>query len=135
MPRLPRTDALLMGLLRPVLPAHVRAGTRVPARMPLPFVLARRTGGSSIHPEFLDQAVVDVQTWAPTDEESEALSQLVRDTLYRASRYPQTVIPGVGSVAWFTEAGAPVLVPSDLDDHDTYRYQATYTINTRPDGG
>lgn len=133
MARLPRTDALLMAVLRPVMPSGVTIGSRIPSTMPLPFVLARRTGGSSIHPEFLDQAVVDVQTWAPTDAESEELSQLARDTLYRASRYPQTVVSGVGSISWFTESSAPVLIPSDLEDHGSYRYQATYAINTRPD--
>lgn len=135
MARLPRTDALLLGILRPVMPPGVTVGSRIPDTMPLPFVLARRSGGSSIHPEFLDQAVVDVQTWAPTDTESEELSQIAREALYRASRYPQVVVPGVGSISWFDESSAPVLIPSDLEDHDTYRYQATYAINTRPDQG
>ena len=130
--RLPRVDALLVGILRPVLPAGVGLGTRIPDRMPPRFVMARRSGGASIHPEFLDSALVDVQTWAPTDQESEELSQLVRDTLYQASKSPQTIVPGVGYIAWFSEESAPSVIPSDTEDHQSYRYQATYSLHTRP---
>lgn len=135
MARLPRTDALVVAVLRAAVPAGVVVGTRIPDEMPLPFVLGRRSGGSSIHPEFLDAALVDVQTWAGTDAESEELAQTARDALYRASRFPQFVLSGVGSVAWFDEVSAPALIPSDTEDHDTYRYQASYTIHTRPDQG
>lgn len=132
MVRLPRTDALLVAVARAAVPPGVTVGTRIPDRMVLPFVLVRRSGGSSIHPEFLDQAVVDAQVWAPTDDESEDLAQTIRDALYRASRYPQFVLSGVGSIAYFDESSAPTLIPADTEDHDTYRYQATYTIHTRP---
>lgn len=135
MPRLPRTDALLVAVVRDAAPAGVTVGSRIPDRMGLPFVMVRRSGGSSIHPEFLDQAVVDAQVWATSDTEAEALAQTVRDALYRSSRHPQFVLPGVGSIAYFTEMSAPTLIPSDTEDHDTYRYQATYTIHTRPDQG
>ena len=69
---------------------------------------------------------------ATSDDESEDLAQTIRDALYQASRYPQFVLPGVGSIAHFDESSAPTLIPSDTEDHDTYRYQATYTIHTRP---
>lgn len=131
--RLPRVNALLLGVLRASDPPEgLTIGSRIPAHMPLPYLMATRAGGSSIHPEFLDQALVDVQTWAPTDAEAESIAQWARDALYRASRYPQLVVPGVGSIAWFDETVAPREIPSDLDDHDVYRYQGTYALNTRP---
>ena len=132
MARLPRTDALLVAVARAAVPPGVTVGTRIPDRMVLPYAMVRRSGGSSIHPEFLDQAVVDAQTWATSDTASEDLAQTIRDALYQASRYPQFVLPGVGSIAHFDESSAPTLIPSDTEDHDTYRYQATYTIHTRP---
>lgn len=124
-----------MGVLRAVAPAGLVLGTRIPATMPARYLMARRAGGSSIHPEFLDQAVVDVQCWAPTDTESEDIAQWARDALYRASRYPQPVVPGVGSISWFSETSAPREIPADTEDHGSYRYQATYSITTRPDQG
>lgn len=132
MARLPRTDALLLAVVRAAVPPGVTVGSRIPDRMALPFAMVRRSGGSSIHPEFLDQAVVDAQVWAADDTTAEALAQTIRDALYRASRYPQFVLPGVGSVAYFDEASAPTAIPSDTEDHGSYRYQATYTIHTRP---
>ncbi|GAB3209807.1 hypothetical protein GCM10027294_25670 [Marinactinospora endophytica] len=135
MARLPRTDALLVAAVRAAVPSDVTVGSRIPDRMPVPFIMVRRAGGSSIHPEFLDQAVVDAQVWAGTDSAAEDLAQAVRDALYRASRYPQFALKGVGSIAWFSETSAPTLLPSDSEDHDVYRYQATYVINARPDQG
>lgn len=132
MARLPRTDALLVAVVRAAVAPTVLVGSRIPPHMPLPYAMVRRSGGSSIHPEFLDQAVVDAQTWATSDTASEDLAQTIRDALYQASRYPQFVLPGVGSIAYFDESSAPTLIPSDTEDHDTYRYQATYTIHTRP---
>ncbi|RCV53471.1 DUF3168 domain-containing protein [Marinitenerispora sediminis] len=130
---LPRVDALLVGILRPALGPGVTVGTRIPDQMPLPFVMARRAGGASIHPRFLDQALVDVQVWAGSDAEAEGLAQAVRDALYEASTTPQVIVPGMGYLSWFAEQAAPVLLPSDTEDHNVYRYQATYQINTRPD--
>ena len=132
MARLPRTDALLVAVVRAAVPPSAVVGSRVPDRMPLPYVMVRRSGGSSIHPEFLDQAVVDTQVWAASDAGAEELAQTVRDALYRASRHPQFVLGGVGSIAYFDESSAPTLIPADTEDHDVYRYQATYTIHTRP---
>ena len=132
MARLPRTDALLLAVVRAAVPPGVTVGSRIPVHMPLPYAMVRRSGGSSIHPELLDQAVVDAQTWATSDTVSEDLAQTIRDALYRASRYPQFVLAGVGSIAYFEESSAPTLIPADTEDHDVYRYQATYTIHTRP---
>ncbi|MBO0830328.1 MAG: hypothetical protein J2P24_21345, partial [Streptosporangiales bacterium] len=55
---------LLLGVLRPALP-EATVGTLIPAEMPLPYVLARRTGGAALDARLLaDSAAVDVQVWA-----------------------------------------------------------------------
>jgi hypothetical protein len=103
----------------------------MPDTMPDRFCLARRAGGASMHPEFADVALVDVQTWAPSDTESEAAAQAARDALYAAS-LSGGEFGGVGGVVWFAEEDAPVALPTELADHGMYRYQAFYRITTRP---
>jgi hypothetical protein len=103
--------------------------------MPLPFVMARRSGGASLDPRFVDRAIVDVQTWATTEKESEYLSSVAREALFRASRTPQIVVPNVGYIAWFVELNAPTELPTETEDHDTYRYQGSYELYTRPHSG
>jgi hypothetical protein len=126
-------DALLMGILRadPGL-AGVDVGTRIPYEMPLPYVMARRSAGSSVHPRFLDAALVDVQVWARSETQAEALSQTARDVLFLASRSPQVVVPGIGYISSFEESSAPAELPSDTADEDTYRYQGSYWLRVRP---
>lgn len=128
---MPRTNRLLLELVRPAMPAGVTVKTRIPDTMPKPFVLLRRSGGSWLDARGLDSAVVDVQTWATTDEEAEGLAERVRALLWSAYRTGATV-PGVGSVSLVREEAAPVEMPSDSEDHGVYRYQATYTVNVRP---
>jgi hypothetical protein len=126
-------DALLMGVLRaaPDL-AGIDVGTRVISPMPLPYVMARRSAGSSVHPRFLDAALVDVQVWARSETQAESLSQTARDVLFLASRSPQVVVPGIGYISSFEEQAAPVELPSDTADEDTYRYQGSYWLRVRP---
>lgn len=126
-----RTNALLVALVRPRLSAEVTLGTRIPDRMPTPFVLLRRAGGAYIDGRGLDAALVDVQVWATSDAHAESLAELVRAVLWEAYR-SQASVPGVGSVSLVREESAPVEIPSDTEDHGVYRYQATYTVHTRP---
>lgn len=126
-----RTNALLVAIVRPVLPTGVTLGTRIPDTMPLPFVMVRRSGGAYLDGRGLDSALVDVQVWATTDDQAEELAELVRAVLWQAYR-EQASVPDVGSVSLVREESAPAEIPSDTEDHGTYRYQATYTVNTRP---
>lgn len=128
---MPRTNALLNEVIRPQLPGGVTLGNRIPATMVRPFVLVRRTGGAWLDARGLDSAIVDVQVWATTDEEAERLAELVRALLWKAYR-AQTTVPGIGSVSLVREESAPAEIPADTEDHSIYRYQATYTVNTRP---
>ncbi|MFE2912819.1 hypothetical protein [Kitasatospora indigofera] len=127
---LPSTTDLLLGILRPALTGATVANL-IPARMPLPFVLARRVGGSSTDPRFLDRAIVDVSTWADSDRAAEDLAEDARTALVLAWQQ-QTVVAGVGSIGRFIELEGPILLPSDDDPDGVYRYQATYEITGRP---
>lgn len=136
MARLPRVNALLLGVLRASDPPEgLTLGSRIPAHMLLPFAMVHRTGGASIHPDQADQPIVSARSWADNDAQAEANAQWIRDALYRASRAPQLRVPGVGYINFFDEVMGPREMSGDLDDHDTYCYQATYSITTRPDRG
>ncbi|PZG20599.1 hypothetical protein [Nonomuraea aridisoli] len=131
---LARVNDLLLGLLREPLKADwpgITVGTLIPARMTYPFVLARRAGGASIDPRFLDQALVDVQVWARTDSDAEDISEAARVLLVQAWR-SQTVVPSVGSISRFRDQAAPDLLPGDEVPNGIYRYQATYELAVRP---
>ena len=136
MARLPRVNALLLGVLRASSPpAGLTMGSRIPDTMRLPFLMARRSGGAFIHPEQADAPLVDVQVWAIGEKSAEEISQWARDALYRASRTPRIRVPGVGYINFFDEQVGPREIPADTDDHGTVRYQASYSITTRPDWG
>ena len=133
MARLPRANALLLGILRASAPpTGLVLGSRIPNTLPARYLMARRAGGSSVHPEALDLIVAHVQTWAPDDTTAEADAQWARDALYRASRTPQLIVPGVGYLSFFDESQAPVDISDDTGDHGVYRYSATYTLSARP---
>lgn len=127
---LPSVNSMLMGILRPALPAAT-VGTLIPANMPYPFVLARGVGGAAIDPRFVGSSLVDVQVWSQSDTVSEDLSEDARVALVIAWRN-QTVVLGVGSIARFSEESSPLLLPSDAAPKGVYRYQATYRLATRP---
>ena len=129
---LPSVTTVLLGILRPALaPIPVRS------LMPdlgetVPVVMARRAGGTALHPEFADTALVDGQCWHTTDADAEALADACRAALYRAWR-TQQVVPDAGSIARWAEQSAPVLIPDDDAPKGIYRYQALYQLTIRPD--
>jgi hypothetical protein len=130
----PRTNALLRAILGGALDLTApHIGSRIPATMPDFYLMARRVGGAATDPRGVDDALVDIQTWAGTDAAAEDLAQSAVDTLYRASLTPQTVIPGLGHIANFREESGPVDLPAG--DHGMYRYQATVSLVIRPDLG
>lgn len=123
-------EDLLIGILRPALEA-VTVGTLIPVSMPLPFLLARRAGGGSADPRFLDNPLVDMQGWADSDKAAGELMAEARFALVMAWR-SQTVVPGVGSIGRFADQSGPALLPGDDVPHGVYRYQATYDLVIRP---
>lgn len=127
--RLVSVNGMLLAIFRPALVGAV-IGTRLPEVLPAKFVLARRAGGGSVDPRFLDRAIVDVQTFAATSKTSEDLSIDARQALLEVWE-TQAVFEG-GSISHFADMSAP----SELDDSsipkNVYRYQASYELGVRP---
>src|SRR5690606_16810461 len=102
--RFPRANQLVLAVLRPAL-APVDVFSLLPdlTQTPPPVVMARRVAGTAYDPRVgYDQAVVDVQGWHTTDADADDLADACRTALITAWRN-QTVVPGVGSIAHYTE--------------------------------
>lgn len=128
--RLPSTNALLIGVLRPALPVPVYTQVPNPAPAPLTgYIVAHGEGGTDVDPRFVRDAVVIVESWDATETGAEQLSEDARLVLLMAW-LDQVVVPGVGSIAHFSvDASAELLV--DTTPKGVFRYQATYRLVTR----
>lgn len=102
-------DATLLATtyLRPLLdPVHV--GTRVPRPRLPEMVLLRRVGGPRRN-ALIDDARIDVQVWAASDERAMAIARLARYELARAGE----VLHAVRQVS---EETGPTLIPDAPSD-------------------
>lgn len=130
------TSDVVLGVLRAALP-DVTVRASIPDGVPelVPLVVARRTGGSSVAPEFWDQPITNIQCWSDATGATDAvraasnLADQVRAALWAAYRQ-QTVVAG-GHIARIREFLAPIEV-ADVDLPHLGRYNATYELLVRP---
>lgn len=128
---LPDADGIVLAVLRAMLPPTVQIGNLIPADLVdrLPYVVILRVGGTALDPRFADRALVNVQCWASSRQDSERLAQAVRDCLYLASRGGVTT--DQGHISAFTEQAAPSHLDTGTEPSGVFRYQASYLLTTR----
>lgn len=128
---LPDVDLLVREVVTSAVPG-VNVGTMIPADLAdrLPFVMARRVGGTAVHPRFADRALVDVQVWASDRKTASDLAESVRTALFLAWER-QTVTP-YGSIGAYAETAAPTELRDETTPDGVYRFQATYSLVVRP---
>lgn len=127
---------VIVGILRLALP-DVTIRASIPDGVPelVPLVVVRRTGGSSLVPEFWDQPITNVQNWAAHDGDIDAsraasdLADQIRRALWTAWRQ-QTVV-AAGHIAGIREFLGP-MEAIDPDLPHLGRYTATYELLVRP---
>lgn len=102
----------------------VATGARVPNPRPAEFYRVRRSGGSS-REVVMDDAIIFVEAWAPTDQEADDLAQLARAHLL--------AIQGdhVGSTLLYraVDLSGPGLDPDPISG--SARSTATYQVTAR----
>lgn len=86
----------------------VQVGSRIPCPRPVEFVVLRRVGGPRRNP-LVDDARLDVQVWAMTDERAMEIASLAR---YQLGLMPQHV----PAVRQFGEDAGPNLIPDAPSD-------------------
>lgn len=134
---LPDADALLLSVIRAGTSA-VTVGTQIPSTLlekikTKPFGTVKRIGGSAADPRYLDQATVDVQTWATSRKAAYDAAAVIRSTLLDAA-LDQTTFP-LGHIARFVElSGISELRTADQAG-GVWRFQATYSLFLRPAPG
>lgn len=110
----------------------VAVGANVPAKLVelLPYIAAKRIGGSSVDPANLDRATVSVDCYSGSRRTASEMAEACRTLLYRAWM-SQKVYAG-GSVAAFSEATAPFEIRTAGEPAGVYRFTATFSIHVRP---
>ncbi|MEV6102619.1 hypothetical protein [Nocardia sp. NPDC051981] len=103
----PDATLLAMEYLRPRL-GGMPVGSRIPADRPVEFVVLRRVGGPQRGP-LTDDARLDVQVWADSDERAVAIAAQAR---YHLGAMPQHV----PEVRQFREDSGPNLIPDAPSD-------------------
>ncbi|MGW9617204.1 hypothetical protein ACWGUP_17795 [Streptomyces diastaticus] len=86
----------------------VQVGSRIPRPRPVEFVVLRRVGGPRRNP-LVDDARLDVQVWAETDERAMEIASLAR---YQLGLMPQHV----PAVRQFGEDAGSNLIPDAPSD-------------------
>lgn len=128
---LPDAERLALALLRPQF-GGVQFGTLLPDDVAsrLPFVMIRRVGGAPVDGRFLDRASMSVDVWHTSRSGAADLAEDIRVALLAA--WEQQTVTDHGHVAYVTADAAPVELrtPDQPDTH--HRFQATYSIATRP---
>jgi hypothetical protein len=122
-------DALLLDILIPAVAlgeGHVAELLPANYMRNLPFVHAYRWGGSFVHPQFLDQAVVDVHVYADDKTQALDLAETCRTAFFYAVEQ-QTVYPH-GSLTQFGEQSAPVALRLPNQPDGLTRVPATYRL-------
>jgi hypothetical protein len=111
----------------------VKVGANVPAELLtkwLPYISAKRIGGSSVDPVQLDRALVQVDCWSGARRTAVEMGETCRTLLYRAWR---TQTPyAAATVALFAESSAPFELRSAGQAEGLYRITATYSLHIRP---
>lgn len=102
----------------------VPTGSKVPNPRPDEFYRVQRIGGVS-RSVVLDDALLVVEAWAPTDQEADDLAQLARAHLLALCS------DHVGSTLLYraTDASAPALLPDPVSGSP--RSTATYQVTAR----
>ena len=115
---LPNVDAMLLNFLsaRITPPVHIT----VPDPRPETFVRAWRTGGGPLN-RAVEQALVTVQAWAPTNLTAHALAAACRDVLLNDN----TGMPLVRNVE---VVSGPYLDPDPDSRHPRYTVTARLTV-------
>lgn len=132
MPRLlPDAERLVLALLRPRI-SSVQFGTAIPDDLAsrLPFVVVRRAAGAALDPRFLDQPVVSVDAWHTSKSEASDLAEDVRVALLEA--WERQTVTEFGHLAYFNEESGPAELRTGEQSDTFFRYQANYSLATRP---
>jgi hypothetical protein len=98
---------LATGYLRPLMDG-VHVGSRVPEARPAEMVLLRRLGGPRRNP-IVDDARIDVQVWAPSDDRAVEITK-------RARYHLATICQHVPQVRAYGEESGPALIPDPPSD-------------------
>lgn len=121
-------------LVREALAAGVGAagvGTDFPLDGRVPFVFFTVTGGTSLDPDVIDQAIVEFQCHGASKSAARDLAHSVRQALFdaRTNRLHTTQ----GSIAHVAENVRPVPLSVGDDEPDGIRrYRANYTLRLKP---
>ena len=126
---LPDCDDVILAILGA---GGIACGANIPADLldRLPYVSAKRFGGSAVDPQFLDRATYSVDAWAAGRRAAADLAETCRVLLFTAWR-SQRLYAGA-SVAHFAEVTAPAELRTDGQASGLDRYQASYTLHVRP---
>jgi hypothetical protein len=110
----------------------VPVGANVPADLldRLPYISAKRIGGASVHPQFLDRGLIAVDCWSGSRRTAAEIAETCRTLLYRAWR-SQTKFAGA-SIARFDESSAPAELRTAGQAESLYRFNAAYSLHIRP---
>lgn len=124
-------EVLIREVLVDRLDPAVGVGTDFPVDGRTPFVFFRVTGGSSIDPDVMDQAIVEFQIIGSSKSAACDLALAVRSGLRSAllDRFHTSV----GSLAHVTENVRPTPLSVGLAEPDgVSRYRANYTLRLKP---
>ncbi len=131
---LPDVDDVLLAVLGG---GEVVCGANVPADLAerlkpagSHYVAAHRFGGAAVHPEFLDRATVEVDSWSASRRTAESVAQTCRVLLYGAWRSQQR--HAGASISRYLEVTAPAELPTGSQSDGLYRFGATYSLHIRP---
>ena len=128
---LPDVDLLVREIVTAAV-SDVQVGTMIPPDLVdrMPFVMARRVGGTAVHPRFADRALVDVQVWAADRKVAADTAEAVRVALFRA--WERQTVTAHGYIGAYSEIAAPTELRDETTPDGVYRFQATYALVVRP---
>lgn len=96
----------------------------------VPCFTAYRSGGNAIRARLADQPLIHVIAWGGTLEEARDLAETGRTLIFRAWQSGYT--SSLGRIGRVQERLAPVRVTTGQEPYGVWRFDADYSIVTRP---
>ncbi|MCU1675337.1 MAG: hypothetical protein JWM93_95 [Frankiales bacterium] len=126
---LPDSELVVRDIL---LVSGVAVGVNVPSDLlqRLPYISARRFGGSAVHPKFLDRGTFLIDCWSNNRATAAAMGETCRVLLFNAWR-SQAAHAGA-TIAHYTEVTAPSELRTDGQAGGLYRFSSTVSLHVRP---
>jgi hypothetical protein len=116
----------------------VDLGTQIPANLlkkieTRPFGMVKRIGGAAVDARYLDNATVDVQTWANDRGDAYAAIAAIRSA-FLDSALDQTTTEH-GHISRFVEVSGPSELRTADQADRVWRFQMTLSLYLRPAPG